>query len=98
MDNLISYIENPVNHIDPQRLIVYGGHFYQKGSLDKLTAQYIYDMRTLIDQIADGTAETETSAKQAFAFLDTHFKYADAKITWNKGAAAKFAAVSASGK
>ena len=98
MDNLVSYIRNPANHIDPRRLIVYGGHFYQKGSLDKLTAQYIYDMRTLIDKIADGTAETETSTKQAFAFLDTHFKYAGAKITWNKEAAAKFAAASATEK
>ena len=55
-------------------------------------------MRMLIDKIAEGKAETEISAKQAFAFLDTHFKYAGAKITWNKEAAAKFAAASATEK
>jgi hypothetical protein len=35
------------------------GHDWQKGKLEKLTAQYVYDMQTLIERIGLGIDETE---------------------------------------
>lgn len=88
--NLISYIENPANNIDKEKLIIYGGHYWQRGSLEKLTSQYIYDMRTLIDEIGSGTAESEPMSASSMSFLDTNFKYGTATITWNKEAAEEY--------
>lgn len=88
--NLIQYIENPNNHIDPERLVVYGGHYWQRGKREKLTSQYIYDMKTLIERIGSGNAETENMLAPR-PFLDTNFKYETATISWNKEAAARYA-------
>lgn len=91
IDGLIKYIEDPANEIDIDKLVIYGGHAWQKGDLDKLTSQYIYDMRTLIDKIGEETAEVEDMST-FISFLDANFKYGMATITWNKEAAAKYAA------
>ncbi len=88
--NLIQYIESPANNIDLEKLTVYGGHAWQKGDLDRLNAQYIYDMRTLIDEIGEGTAYVEDYAA-TFPFLNANFKYGTAIITWNKEAAKEYA-------
>jgi glyoxylase-like metal-dependent hydrolase (beta-lactamase superfamily II) len=90
IDNLISYIEDPANTIDPEKLVIYGGHSWQVGDLGILTGQYIYDMRTLIDKIGEGTAESAPMTSQ-FGFLDTNFKYGTATITWNREAAEQYA-------
>lgn len=91
VDKLISYIEDPLNGIDAGKLVIHGGHAWQKGNLENLTSQYIYDMRTLIQKMSEGTAESSPMAA-ARGFLDTNFKYGTATITWNKEASAKYAA------
>jgi hydroxyacylglutathione hydrolase len=90
VEKLIAYLENPQNHIDLEKLEIHGGHAWQCKGLKKLTAQYVYDMRTLIERMGWGTAESEAVSLQ-IPFLDTNFKYGTATITWNKAAAAKYA-------
>jgi glyoxylase-like metal-dependent hydrolase (beta-lactamase superfamily II) len=90
IDELIAYVQDPANHIDPERLVIHGGHSWQRGTVDKLTVQYIYDMQTLIERIGQGTAETEEMST-FIPFLDTNFKYGTATITWNREAAARYA-------
>lgn len=90
IDDLISYIEDPVNNIDRDKLVFHGGHSWQVGKLEKLTSQYLYDMRTLIERIGQGSA-AEEGMSAAMRFLDTNFKYGTATITWNKEAAQEYA-------
>ncbi|MDX8338956.1 MBL fold metallo-hydrolase [Draconibacterium sp. IB214405] len=90
IDKLISYIENPVNHIDLEKLQIHGGHAWQSAELGKLTSQYIYDMQTLMQEMAKGNAETEEMTASFLKFLDTNFKYGTATITWNKEAADRY--------
>jgi glyoxylase-like metal-dependent hydrolase (beta-lactamase superfamily II) len=92
---LIAYLEDPANHCNPDKLIIYGGHYWQKGKAEDLTARYIYDMRSLVEAIGKGTAESE-KVSFSFPFLDTNFKYGTATITWNKEAAERFAKSSGS--
>lgn len=90
VDELIAFIEDPDNHIDPEKLRIYGGHYWQCGELGELTGQYIYDMRTLIREMKKGTAAMEEMS--AFMpFLNTNFTYGTATITWNREAARRFA-------
>ncbi len=86
VDRLIQYIEDPENHINPDKLRIYGGHFWQCKPFGTLTSQYIYDMQILIKKIREGTAETEPMSS-FISFLDTNFKYGTATISWNKEAA-----------
>ncbi|MBN2480606.1 MAG: MBL fold metallo-hydrolase, partial [Bacteroidales bacterium] len=90
MENLIRYLEDPVNRINLEQLVIHGGHSWQRGNLEKLTVQYVYDMQTLIDRIGQGIAETE-DVSLSFPFLNANFKYGTATITWNKEAAAQYA-------
>lgn len=90
INSLINYIENPANEINKEKLVIYGGHFWQGEKIGKLTAQYIYDMQTLIGKIKNGTADAE-EAKTFIPFLDANFKYGMATITWNKEAAREYA-------
>jgi glyoxylase-like metal-dependent hydrolase (beta-lactamase superfamily II) len=90
VDDLIAYLEDPNNDIDPDKLVIHGGHAWQRGMLGELTAQHIYDMRGLIERIGQGTAEAE-EISTFIPFLDTNFKYGTATITWNAEAAARYA-------
>jgi hydroxyacylglutathione hydrolase len=90
IENLIAYLEYPANGIDPDKLEIHGGHAWQRGNLEKLTARYVYDMRTLIEKMGLGIAESEAMSAP-ISFLDTNFKYGTATITWNKAAAEKYA-------
>jgi len=89
IESLIAYIGNPANHIDPERLEFHGGHAWQRGKLEALTVQYVYDMQTLIRRMGSGIAESEEMSAP-ISYLDTNFKYGTATITWNKEAAAKY--------
>lgn len=89
IENLVKYIEDPANLIDSKKLVIYGGHAWQKGKLDKLTSSYIYDMQTLIKKIGENSAESDPMST-FMPFLNTNFKYGTAYITWNKDAAAKY--------
>ena len=88
IDKLIKYIEDPVNEIDTKKLTIYGGHSWQKGKLEMLTSQYIYDMQTLIKMIGEGKAIEEKTTYNKY--LDTNFRYGTATITWNKADALKY--------
>jgi glyoxylase-like metal-dependent hydrolase (beta-lactamase superfamily II) len=90
IENLVRYLEDPANLINLEKLVLYGGHYWQRGTQEKLSASYVYDMRTLIEKIKQGTSE-ETSVSNQFKYLDTNFKYGTATITWNKKDAAKYA-------
>ncbi|MEJ2247102.1 MAG: MBL fold metallo-hydrolase [Acidobacteriota bacterium] len=90
IENLIAYLENPQGKIDLEKLEIHGGHAWQRDGLKRLTAQYVYDMQTLIERMGQGTAEGE-AISLPIPFLDTNFKYGTATITWNKAAAAKYA-------
>ena len=87
---LIRYLEDPANLIDLEKLVLYGGHYWQRGTQEKLTARYVYDMKTLTEKIKQGTSEQIPVSNQ-FKYLDTNFKYCTATITWNKEDAAKYA-------
>jgi hydroxyacylglutathione hydrolase len=90
IDGLIAYMEDEQNHLDPAKLHIYGGHYWQGGQAGELSGQYIYDMRTLITEMKKGTAKTEEMS--AFIpFLNTNFSYGTATITWNREAAMRFA-------
>jgi glyoxylase-like metal-dependent hydrolase (beta-lactamase superfamily II) len=88
MDKLIKYLEDPANKIDTGKLIVYGGHFWQKGTREKLDIKYINDMQSLIRRIGEGTADEEKVTYNKY--LDTNFRYGTATITWNKADAEKY--------
>jgi len=90
VENLIRYLEDPANNINLEKLVLYGGHYWQRGTQEKLTARYVYDMRTLIEKIKLGTSE-EIPMSNQFRYLDTNFKYGTATITWNKEDAGKYA-------
>ena len=90
INNLIAYLENPDSRINLEKLEIHGGHAWQRGKLEKLTVQYVYDMKILIQRIGLGIAESEEMSAP-ISFLDTNFKYGTATITWNKEAAAKYA-------
>ena len=89
VEKLIAYIENPDNGINAEELIFYGGHDWQKGDLPKLDMQYLYDMRTLIEQLGAGTADYDPQAYNSM--LNANFKYGTAKITWNTDHAKRYA-------
>jgi glyoxylase-like metal-dependent hydrolase (beta-lactamase superfamily II) len=88
IDRLIKYIRDPKNGIDAGKLVIYGGHYWQKGKTEKLGSQYIFDMQTLIEKIGKGSAEEEKVTYNQY--LDTNFRYGAATITWNKSDADKY--------
>jgi glyoxylase-like metal-dependent hydrolase (beta-lactamase superfamily II) len=90
VERLIAYIRTPANDVDETKLVVYGGHYWQKREKEKLTMQYILDMQKLISEMKAGTAREE---KVTFGpYLNTNFISGEATITWNKADADKFKA------
>ncbi len=90
IDKLVKYVNDPENNINSEKLIFYGGHYWQKGKMEKLTGQYITDMQLLIRKIGDGSASEEKTTYNKY--LDTNFRYGTATITWNKADAVKYSA------
>jgi len=93
IESLIAYMEDDANQVDTDELRIFGGHFWQGEEPDGLRAQYIYDMRTLMGEMEKGSVKPEDMST-FISFLDANFTYGTATITWNKEAAAKFAASS----
>jgi glyoxylase-like metal-dependent hydrolase (beta-lactamase superfamily II) len=91
IDKLIAYLEEPESGIDKEAVRIYGGHYWQGEQVGELTMQYVYDMRTLINEMKEGTARVEDMST-FIPFLDASFKYGTATITWNKEAAKRLAA------
>lgn len=90
VDRLITYIRTPANGVDEGKLIVYGGHYWQKREKEKLTMQYILDMQKLIAAIKAGAAREERVTFNPY--LNTNFILGEATITWNKADAERFRA------
>jgi len=90
VDRLIAYIRTPANRVDESKLLIFGGHYWQKREKEKLTMQYLLDMQKLIGEIKAGTAREE---KVTFGpYLDRNFISGEAIITWNKADAERFRA------
>lgn len=90
IERLIAYLEDPGRSFSLRELEIHGGHSWQQGKVPALTAQYFYDMRTLMERIGQGAAEAE-AVSLPLSFLDTNFKYGLATITWNKAASLRYA-------
>ncbi len=90
INTLIRYIKSPEHDIDETKLVIYGGHGWQRGNLEKLTMQYIYDMESLIERMGLGIAESEKMSV-SIPFMDTKFKFGTAAISWNKEAEEEYA-------
>ena len=82
VEKLVNYIDDPANNIDKDAFTLYGGHSWQKGNLEKLGSQYVYDMWTLIQKIGEGTAERSPMTGGRGA-MNTNFKYGTATICWS---------------
>ena len=93
--HLISWLENPENNVDIEKLRIYGGHYWQRDWLSELGEsemgmQYIRDMQDLLNEIKEGTAATEPSGLGR-PDLDTYFRHGSAIVVWNSEQAGQFA-------
>jgi len=92
--HLIAWVENPENGVNPSRLRIFGGHYWQKDWLpefkDKeLGMEYLRDMQALVNEIEEGTAVTEPSGLN-HPVLDTYFRHGSAIIAWNAAQAEEY--------
>lgn len=95
LPRFIKYIQNPAHGINPAKLMILGGHYWQKDWFVKSRSkvidwQYVKDMQTLIYQIGKGTAKSEPSNLD-HKTLDTYFRLNNATIVWNKAQAEEWA-------
>ena len=80
--------------VDPDRLQIYGGHYWQKDWLTlpkgrEMGMEYLREMKTLLDEIESGTAATEPS-NLGRPDLDTYFRHGNAIVVWNAEQAEQF--------
>ena len=70
--------------VDPDRLKIYGGHYWQKDWLEGRTPgmSYLRDMQALLDEMEAGTAASEPSHLN-HPVLDTYFRHGEAIVVWN---------------
>ncbi len=73
--------------VNPARLQIYGGHYWQKDWLTlpkgrEIGWDYLLEMKELLDQMESGTAATEPS-NLGRPDLDTYFRNGNAIVTWN---------------
>lgn len=91
---LVKYIENPSNGINPEKLQFWGGHYWQKDWFVNtpnrdIDWKYLKDMEVLIGQIKKGNAKHEPSNLN-HRHLDTYFRNNNAIIVWNLDEAKAF--------
>ena len=82
--------------VNPDRLQIYGGHYWQKDWLDlpkgkELGMGYLRDMQDLLNEIESGTAATEPS-NLGRPGLETYFRHGNAIVTWSADQAEKYRA------
>ena len=92
--HLIAWIEDPANGVNPAKLRIYGGHYWQKDWLNlrkgrELGMDYLRDMQTLLNEIENGTAALEPS-NLGRPGLDTYFRHGNAIVTWSAEQAGTF--------
>ena len=83
------YVLDAENNITVEKLTLWGGHSWQKRSLNKLGKDYLEHMEKLLEQIAAGVAES-TPYSTFIPFLNANFKYKTAVITWNRESAVRY--------
>ena len=89
---LIEYLEE--SGVNPDRLQIYGGHYWQKDWLTlpkgrEIGMEYLREMKQLCDEIESGTAATEPS-NLGRPGLDTYFRHGNAIITWSADQAEQY--------
>ena len=80
--------------VDPARLQIYGGHYWQKDWLRlprgrEMGWDYLTEMKSLLDQMESGTAASEPSGLD-HPVLDTYFRNANAIVVWNAAQAEQY--------
>ena len=80
--------------VNPDRLQIYGGHYWQKDWLSlpkgrEIGMEYLREMKTLLDEIESGTAATEPS-NLGRPGLDTYFRHGNAIVVWSAEQAEQF--------
>ena len=80
--HLIEMLEESGTDLD--KLVIYGGHYWQKDWLEGRTPgmSYLRDMQALLDEMEAGTAVSEPSHLN-HPVLDTYFRHGDAIVVWN---------------
>lgn len=94
--HLVSWLENPENGVNLNKLRIYGGHYWQRDWLPELGNNemgmpYIRDMEKLLKEINAGVPYTEPS-NLGRQDLDTYFRHGSAIIVWNAEQAKQYAA------
>lgn len=92
--HLISWLEDPENGVNIDRLRIYGGHYWQRDWLPELEGKemgmpYLNDMQELVNEIANGTAASEPS-NLGRPDLDTYFRHGSAIVVWNAAQAEEY--------
>ena len=94
--SLVSWLEDPENGVNLNKMRIYGGHYWQRDWLPELGDNemgmpYIRDMEKLLKEINDGVPYTEPS-NLGRPDLDTYFRHGSAIIVWNEEQAKLYAA------
>ncbi|MBR5013888.1 MAG: MBL fold metallo-hydrolase [Bacteroidales bacterium] len=92
--HLISWIKDPENDVNIDKLRIYGGHYWQRDWLPELEGkemgmEYLNDMQELVNEIINGTAAKEPS-NLGRPDLDTYFRHGSAIIVWNSAQAEEY--------
>jgi len=87
--SFMEYLRTPGNNMSIEKLTLWGGHSWQKRSLNKLGKDYLEHMENLLEQIAAGVAES-TPYSTFIPSLNANFKYKTAVITWNRESAVRY--------
>lgn len=95
--HLIAWLNNPEHQVNLDKLRIYGGHYWQRDWLPELGKKemgmdYINDMKELLDQIENGTAETTPSGLDN-RMLDTYFRNGSAIVVWNAEQAKQYSSI-----
>ncbi len=83
------YLRNTDNNLSEEQLTLWGGHSWQKRSLNKLGKEYLDHMEVLMEQIAAGVAESKPYST-FIPSLNANFRYKTAIITWNRESAVRY--------
>jgi len=88
---LKTYLDDPANGINKDKIVFWGGHYHQREGLDPaigttINYDYVSQSITLIDQIIAGTASS-TPVDYLGGLLNASYRYQNATIVWNSSLA-----------
>lgn len=79
-----AYIMNQNNGLDYSKILVFGGHFWQRTDPARRGIQFLYDMNSLIEKVSMGEIEPISTGYSFFPYLNAMYTFGMASITWNK--------------